>query len=98
MMKITLEMPKVDGCSVTQCVYNQSNTCNARAITVGDGFKAMCDTFFEGTPHTKSKFIAGVGACKIASCAFNNDYECQADNITIGFASGSAKCFTYSPK
>lgn len=97
MMKITLEMAKVDGCSVTQCVYNQKNTCNARAITVGNGLKAMCDTFFEGTPHTRSKHTAGVGACKLVSCTYNNDYECQADLINIGFENNNAKCFTYTP-
>jgi hypothetical protein len=95
-MNFTIEMPEVKDCSVTQCVYNVKSKCHARAITVGDGVVANCDTFFNGSPHTKGKITAGVGACKVSGCTYNNDYECQASNVSIGIENNEAKCLTYS--
>ena len=46
MKKFSIEMPQVNQCEVTKCAYNVKNMCHARAITVGDGINAMCDTFF----------------------------------------------------
>jgi hypothetical protein len=97
-MNVTIEMPQVEDCDVSQCAYNMNNKCHARAITVGDGVKAMCDTFFETTPHTKSSVLAGVGACKISGCSYNTDYECEAKTIRIGLENNNARCMTYSPK
>jgi hypothetical protein len=97
-MNVTIEMPQVQDCDVGQCAYNMNNKCHARAITVGDGVNAMCDTFFQATPHTKSSVLAGVGACKISGCSFNTDYECEAKTIRIGLENNNARCMTYSPK
>ena len=84
-MKVTLEMPKVSGCSVTACAYNREKNCHARAITVGDGRRPGCDTFFNSTRHCQeSKRIAGVGACKVADCRYNKDFECSASEIEGG--------------
>jgi len=97
MKKFSIEMPQVNQCEVSNCVYNVKNMCHARAITVGDGVKAMCDTFFNATAHSKGKYVAGVGACKVAACTFNSDYECQAEGITIGTEGSNAKCLTFAP-
>ncbi len=97
MKKFSIEMPPVNACDVTQCVYNVSNACHARAITVGDGTHAMCDTFFDASPHSKGRQMAGVGACKVTACSFNNDYECQADGISVGLERNNAICVTFSP-
>ena len=97
MKKFSIEMPQVNECEVTSCVYNVKNACHARAITIGDGVKANCDTFFNSSPHSKGKQTAGVGACKVSGCSFNIDYECQADGISIGMEQNNAKCMTFSP-
>ncbi|HEY5604729.1 MAG TPA: DUF1540 domain-containing protein [Gammaproteobacteria bacterium] len=97
MKKFSIEMPQVSNCEVTNCVYNVKNACHARAITVGDGVNAMCDTFFKASSHSKGKQLAGVGACKVSACSFNNDYECQADGISIRMKQDNAVCVTFSP-
>ena len=97
MKKFSIEMPQVNGCEMTKCAYNLDNMCRARAITVGDGVKAMCDTFFTATPHSSGKYTAGVGACKVSTCSFNSDYECQADGVSIAMENKQAKCMTFSP-
>lgn len=98
MREFSIEMPEVKKCEVSQCVYNMENNCHARAITVGDGSNAMCDTFADLSMHNSRREIAGVGACKVSSCTFNNDYECQAENITIGKFENQAKCTTYAAR
>ena len=97
MKTFSLDMPQISDCEVTQCVYNLKNTCHARAITIGDGVNALCDTFFNSSPHNKRKDIAGVGACKVSRCSFNTDYECLADSISVGIIDNHAKCATFSP-
>ena len=96
MKNFSLEMPEVNTCEVSQCAYNLDNTCNARAITIGDGEHAQCDTFFNSSPHTKGRHSAGVGACKVVGCSYNTDYECQANDISIGMVNNEAMCLTYS--
>ena len=96
MKKFSIEMPQVNQCEVTKCAYNVKNMCHARAITVGDGINAMCDTFFNSGSHSKGKNTAGVGACKVAVCAYNTDYECQAEGINVGMEGSNAKCMTFA--
>lgn len=97
MMNFNLEMPGVGECDMTRCAYNHQQNCHARAITVGSGIHAMCDTFFGSTRHCLNTAIsAGVGACKVSACDYNDDYECQADSIHIGVISGKAQCLTCS--
>lgn len=97
MLNITLNMPAVADCEVSNCVYNMNSACHARAITVGDSFGAMCDTFLDSNPHTKATYEAGVGACKMADCRHNTDYECQADSISVVSINQMARCGTFEP-
>lgn len=95
-MKITIEMPNVSACEVTDCAYNADGNCHARAITVGDGVHAACDTFLPSTAHTRQVLrIAGVGACKVTGCVHNDDYECQASAIRVGRHEQHADCKTF---
>lgn len=95
MRTMTVEMPAVKSCGVSECAYNNSNGCHARAITVGDGRWPLCDTFLSATRHVKQGQPAGVGACKVTSCRFNHDYECQAETIIVGHIRDTAECRTY---
>ena len=97
-MKMTIEMPQVNGCTVSECAYNLNDKCHARAITIGDGVHPGCDTAFLRSPaHTHDKKrIAGVGACKVVGCSFNNDLECTADSISVGLVNKQINCMTYS--
>jgi hypothetical protein len=100
MKQLSIEMPVVAECSVTECAYNLDNCCHARAITVGDGVHPGCDTYLSmsnsPSSHSKAKQrIAGVGACKVVSCQYNEDYECMAEDIKVGHASPDVNCLTY---
>ncbi len=98
-MKMTIEMPFVDTCTVNECGYNKDDKCHARAITIGDGVHPGCDTSFLGAPtHTRAKTLAGVGACKVTGCTFNNDLECSADRITVSMKDTSIQCMTYQAR
>lgn len=98
MTRMTIEMPEVSECTVSECAYNTENQCHARAITVGDGVHPGCDTFLQSPTHTTDRGnIAGVGACKVSACRYNQDLECQASNITVGHTEGTAECLTFSP-
>lgn len=96
-MKITIEMPNVSGCQVTECGYNRDKACHARAITIGDGVHPGCDTYFSPGQHVQNTIQrAGVGACKVTGCRYNSDFECGADNIQVGFAGDAINCLTYT--
>ena len=100
MKPMTVEMPPISQCDVTQCAYNQNRNCRAKAITVGDrDDHPGCDTLFTSQykTHDKSR-IAGVGACKVAGCMFNNDLECSAEKITVNQVANDVRCTTYLPK
>jgi hypothetical protein len=99
MKQISVEMPVVEQCSVTECAYNTDRCCHARAITVGHGVHPGCDTYLASSSHTKAKQrTAGVGACKVSACRHNEDYECIADGISVGHTSDDITCLTYSPR
>jgi hypothetical protein len=99
MNRIAVDMPVVGECSVVECAYNANNGCHARAITVGDGIHAGCDTYLVATPHSRDQVRhAGVGACKVSACEHNDDYECTAQHIAVGHdghAGHGATCLTY---
>ena len=96
-MKMTIDMPTVSTCDMSECAYNIDKACHARAITVGDGVHPGCDTFFSNATHTnENKRIAGVGACKIAACRHNNDFECMAESIAVGREKSGVGCLTYA--
>lgn len=97
-MKMTIEMPQVQQCAVSDCSYNQAQTCHARAITVGGAQDHLCDTMFNAAEHTSRSETAGVGACKTRACTHNVDLECQAEQIEIGLTGGQASCMTFAPR
>lgn len=95
-MKFSLEMAKVARCEVTQCAYNVERSCHAKAITVGDGVHAGCDTFLASERHTADDIPqAGVGACKVAVCRHNVELECAAREIVVGADEKGALCVTF---
>jgi hypothetical protein len=95
-MKITFDIPNVQVCEVRSCAYNAGQTCHARAITVGEGIHAACDTFFASDRHTRdTSSSAGVGACKVTGCRYNSDFECSAETIRVGLHDAHADCLTF---
>ena len=96
-MKMTIDMPIVSHCTVSQCTYNVNNNCHAKAITIGDAARPGCDTFFAASAHNReTKRISGVGACKVSQCKHNNDYECSATNIDVGYSSDKILCLKFA--
>lgn len=96
-MKMTIDMPVVAECEISDCAYNQKLACHARAITIGNGVTPGCDTYFPSSTHAKNvETIAGVGACKVNGCMHNADLECTAQRIHVGFAGSRVDCLTYS--
>ncbi len=95
-MKMTIDMPFVDSCTVSGCAYNTDNKCHARAITIGDGVHPGCDTSFLGaSAHAHGNNQAGVGACKVTGCSFNDDLECSAEKIQVSMKGNSVQCMTF---
>ncbi len=98
-MKITIEIPAVTECSITECSYNAGHACHAKAITIGDGVHPGCDTFLFMSTHVREKERhAGVGACKVTTCRFNEDLECSADAISVGRLAAGVSCLNYVPR
>lgn len=98
-MKLTIDMPLVAQCAVSDCAYNINSSCHARAITIGDGIHPGCDTFLGTSPHTRdAKLLAGVGACKVTGCMHNDDYECIAEQINVGYQNQEINCLTFSAR
>jgi hypothetical protein len=98
-MRVTLEMPAVLTCDVSECAYNVEAACHARAITIGDGVHPGCDTFLRGSArHTHRGENAGVGACKVTGCRHNDDFECTAVSIGVGMERGSVNCMTFEAR
>lgn len=98
-MRLTVEMPEVSECAVTECAYNITKKCHARAITIGDGVHAACDTFLPASTHVHTEeTIAGVGACKVADCRHNDDFECRAKAIRVDRHQEHADCVTYEAR
>ncbi len=96
MSLMKIDMPIVAECSATECAYNVSRNCHARAITIGNGVHPGCDTLFKH-PHIENvSQTAGVGACKVTNCKYNADCECVADQIKVGGSAGAATCLTYA--
>lgn len=94
-----MEMPKILGCDAMECAYNKDQQCHALAITVGDGSKARCDTFWSGSPQGGDlNVIGGVGACRATGCRFNERLECTATGIQVGHASGEVDCLTFAAR
>ena len=96
MKTITLEMPIVQRYMASECIYNASSSCHARAITIGDSTHHDCDTYMAGSRHAKSvNQIAGIGACKTVGCRYNSYLECMAESIQVGVVKNKANCMTF---
>jgi hypothetical protein len=99
MKHLTIDMPVVAECLATECAYNVSMNCHARAITVGNSLHAGCDTFLPGSGHTHATDrVAGVGACKSTDCRYNEDLECMTETIRVAPKGEEVNCMTYSPR
>jgi len=95
-MKLTIDMPLVAECTVSECAYNIGKACHARAITIGDGIHPGCDTFFGNVQRAHdTKRKAGVGACKVGGCRHNADYECTAPRISVGYQGKDISCLSF---
>ncbi|MGE5308899.1 MAG: DUF1540 domain-containing protein [Deltaproteobacteria bacterium] len=97
------EMPKINVCDVTMCVYNKEKHCNTIAITVGDAQGAgcpECDTMAYAMQKAGVPFVDGeVGACRQTDCKFNQSWECSAhQGIKVGIHDNHPDCMTYEPK
>ncbi len=96
-------MPKIDSipivseCTIADCAYNSNMACHAIAITIGDGSRPTCDTFFVSPRHSAMNVTAGVGACKVSVCAHNKDFECNAPSIRVAPERSQGKCMTFAP-
>lgn len=92
----TNEMPSVSECVLAECAYNLNKACHAIAITIGDGLRHMCDTFFKSSKHGGINDTAGVGACKVSACRHNMDFECGAASIRVDHEANYGKCMTFA--
>lgn len=91
---IRIEVPEITACAEKGCAYNVEGGCHAKAITIGDGEIADCDTFYGTQTHVRNEHRSGVGACKVAKCRHNDDLECHAPSVEVG----RHDCLTFDPK
>ncbi|MER6590500.1 DUF1540 domain-containing protein [Micromonospora purpureochromogenes] len=97
-MTTSIEMPRVQECTVVSCAYNRTNDCHAFAITVGSSDHAHCHTFVEMPVRGGiEQLIAQVGACSRSDCRHNSELECHAPAITVAPDQDMADCVTYQP-
>lgn len=98
-MKLLVLMPEVRECVVSDCAFNATLRCHARAITVGDGAHPACDTYHPAPEqHVSSRMRAGFGACKVDSCEHNEGLVCRARSVRVAYHQGHADCMTYLPR
>lgn len=85
-MKQTISINVVARCTVPECIFNRDGECYARAITIGNGNHAECETFLSGNHHIPTnQQKAGVGACKSKRCLHNRDFACDAEQVYVGY-------------
>ena len=94
-MFVMKKMPGVSECTIEECAYNISKSCHAIAITIGDGDRPRCDTFFKSMVPGGVIDTAGVGACKVSACRHNKNFECSAAGIHVGCLNNHANCLTF---
>lgn len=84
-------------CNVTECSYNETESCCAPQIDVG-GNHAMCDTFtMDAGIRPMSQDMSAVGKCDVTQCTFNEDRGCDAPGITVNHHAEHADCGSYRP-
>jgi hypothetical protein len=87
-------MPKVKGCSVNDCFYNENKQCHAEAINVGAGHPT-CNTYLRAESHIGVPGTGVVGACREEHCRYNIDFLCTAPNVRVGYHEAHADCQTF---
>jgi hypothetical protein len=94
---MTMKIPKVLDCSISDCAYNSQKACHAMAITIGEApSDPICDTYFHSDVHGGIKdMTANVGACKTSACTYNHDFECTAADIHVGMKGRQPDCLTF---
>lgn len=93
---MTMEMPRIKNCTVSDCSYNSTQICHTLAITVGEQEKPICDTYLKSElPGGNDAVIAGVGACKMHMCLHNRDLVCAAETIKVRLKEGNPICQTH---
>lgn len=90
-------------CTVTDCVYNDSNKCTSSAINIGGedaskNVQTRCDSFstnkgffssmMSSSDHTGNTKIK----CDSVTCLHNNDYACGLDSIKVECTCDSCNC------
>lgn len=92
------QMPQVQACEASQCLYNRDGKCHTFGITVGKE-EPCCDTFMQGSAKGGVQdILAGVGACHVSSCSFNSNFECGAGSVQVTMKAGHPDCGTFQPK
>ena len=92
-MMLRIEVPEITACAEGGCAYNVGGECHAKAITIGDGAIADCDTYLGAKDHVRNQHRSGVGACKVSKCRHNDDLECHAPSVEVG----RHDCLTFDP-
>ncbi len=95
-----MQLPVILDCDAVECAYNTERRCHAAAITVGDGMKAACDTYWRANQKGGNPDVQGeVGACRADGCRHNSRLECTApEGIRVGHRGGEVDCLTFSPR
>lgn len=100
---MTIPIPIIKQCTVSECAYNLDNQCHTPAITIGEGAEPVCDTFLcdvcvktvdKGGDHRTN---ASVGACKVEYCEHNRSLECGAQAIVVDARKKRPECETFEP-
>lgn len=82
-------------CTVTECSYNQQESCCASTIEVGEDHPS-CDTFTtDGPQASMSSSLSQVAQCHVEDCSFNQSQDCTAPGITVTHHSNHADCLSY---
>lgn len=95
-----MKLPVILECEADECAYNAQRQCHAAAITVGDGARARCDTFWKAGNKGGIPDVHGeVGACRAAACRYNDRLECSAtQGIRVGHHGGEVDCLTFAER
>ena len=92
---MTMKMPMINECSMSDCAYNSDMNCHALAITVG-GPSPLCDTYLKSDQKGgDGDSVGAIGACKVGNCMYNTALECSSDNVKIGMHADHAECDTF---
>jgi hypothetical protein len=79
-----VQIPRVCGCNVGSCAYNDARECHAPAVIIGGPEGRMCDIFVRSSIKCGSDGITGrINECKARVCRFNDRSQCVAREVTV---------------